>query len=84
MSRSWDEEQRVQQEYFDALDRFDPVQHELDMAAEKITGDQNEIKKQFAPPQQIKPAHNTSLSERVRAKNLAAWILKQTRIRNEK
>jgi hypothetical protein len=79
MSRSWEEEQALQQQYFDAIDRFDPVQHELDIEAAKLTGGQIKKENQFATPQAHRPAHNTPLSERVRAKNLAAWILRMNK-----
>jgi len=78
MSRSYEEEQRLQQEYFDAIDRFDPIQNELDLEADALIGAKSIPKKQFAPTQKPRPAHNTPLSEKTRAYNLAMWVLRKS------
>lgn len=77
MSKTYEEEQAAQQRYFDEQDRFDPIQHELDMEAAKITGVQIEIKYKLPPQKKHRPAHNTPLPEKTRAYNLAMWVLRK-------
>lgn len=79
MSKTYEEEQAAQQRYFDGQDRFDPIQHELDMEAAKIKGVQIEIKYQLPPLQKHRPAHNTPLPEKTRAYNLAMWVLRKSK-----
>lgn len=75
MSRPYEEEQRLQQEYFDAIDRFDPIQHELDMEAARLT---RTPARQVTCTEKIRPAHNTPLPEKTRAYNLAMWVLRKS------
>jgi hypothetical protein len=79
MSRSWEEEQALQQRYFDDLDRYDPIQHELDVESGKIAATFPKITKEETHEAVIRPAHNSPLSEKVRAKNLAMWTLRKAR-----
>lgn len=78
-NRSTDEQKAYEEAGWDMIEQRDEVQDELDAIEAKLTGGQIKKENQFATPQAHRPAHNTPLSERVRAKHLAAWILKQAK-----
>lgn len=79
--KSWEEEQKLEQEYFDKLDKFDPVQEELNLESSKLEGKQvDKICTAFTPA--IKPEHNSPLSERTRAFNLSKWLLSSNKLKS--
>lgn len=79
--KSWEEEQKLEQEYFDKQDKFDPVQEELNVESSKLEGEQvNKICTTSTTPK--KPAHNSPLTERVRAFNLSKWLLSSSKLKS--
>ena len=78
-NKSTDEQRAYEEAGWDAIEVRDEVQDEIDILSAKSAAGQIKKNKQLSPPHAHKPAHNTPLSERVRAKNLAAWILKQAK-----